>query len=67
MYFAHISDLHIGDSTKPGKENLRRIISEINKFCAPLDCVLVTGDIAQGADKHYREALEILNGLKVPY
>ena len=42
MYFAHISDLHIGDPTKPGEDNLRKIISEINQFCAPLDCILVT-------------------------
>ncbi len=67
MYFAHISDLHIGDPNKKGSENLRRIVAEINQFCAPLEFVLVTGDIAQGAGKHYTEALEILNGLKVPY
>ncbi len=51
MYFAHISDLHIGDPSKKGSENLRRIVAEINRFCAPLEFVLVTGDIAQGAGK----------------
>lgn len=67
MYFAHISDLHIGDPTKKGSENLRRVVFEINRFCVPFEFVAVTGDIAQGADKYYKEALEILNGLKVPY
>jgi len=67
MYFAHISDLHIGDNTKPGAENLKKVVAAINNFCMPPDCVLVTGDIAQGARRHYQEALELLNGLKVPY
>lgn len=68
MYFAHISDLHIGDPTKPGEDNLQKIISEINHFCAPLACVLVTGDIVHGdSPKHYKKAFEILNELKVPY
>ena len=34
MYIAHISDLHIGDPSKPGEENLKRVIGEINRFCA---------------------------------
>lgn len=68
MYIAHISDLHIGDPSKPGEENLKRVIGEINRFCVPFDCVLVTGDIVHGsARKHYAEAFAFLNELKVPY
>jgi len=68
MYSAHISDLHIGDPSKPGEENLKRVIGEINRFCVPFDCVLVTGDIVHGsARKHYAEAFALLNELKVPY
>ena len=33
MYIAHISDLHIGDPSKPGEENLKR-------------CLLYTSDAA---------------------
>lgn len=68
MYIAHISDLHIGAPSKPGEENLKRVIGEINRFCVPFDCVLVTGDIVHGsARKHYAEAFALLNELKVPY
>lgn len=68
MYIAHISDLHIGDPAKPGLDNLQKVITEINRFCVPFDCVIVTGDIVHGnVRKHYVEAFDALNGLKVPY
>ena len=60
MYIAHISDLHIGDPSKPGEENLKRVIGEINRFCVPFDCVLVTGDIG-----HHEGIDAVARGLAV--
>lgn len=29
MYIAHISDLHIGDPSKPGEESLKRVSAKL--------------------------------------
>ena len=68
MFVAHISDLHIGDKTKNGTENLRKMVTVINNFEVNFDCVVVTGDIVHGVSmQDYKTAFELLNNLKYPY
>lgn len=68
MFVAHISDLHIGDRTKNGTQNLQKMVDVLNHFNLDFDCVIVTGDIVHGSSKQdYKVAFELLNQLKYPY
>ena len=68
MLVAHISDLHIGDTTKNGTQNLQKMVDVLNNFEVDFDCVIVTGDIVHGNSKQdYKTAFELLNLLKYPY
>ena len=68
MFVAHISDLHIGDKTKNGTQNLQKMVETLNNFDVAFDCVIVTGDIVHGnAKQDYKTAFELLNQLKYPY
>ena len=68
MFVAHISDLHIGDATKNGTQNLQKMIETLNNFDVSFDCVVVTGDIVHGpAKQDYKIAFELLNKLKYSY
>lgn len=68
MFVAHISDLHIGDTTKNGTQNLQKMVEVLNNFEVDFDCVIVTGDIVHGNSKQdYKIAFELLNQLKYPY
>ena len=68
MFVAHISDLHIGDSTKNGTQNLQKMVEIINNYEVGFDCVVVTGDIVHGCGKKdYKIAFDLLNKLKYPY
>ena len=68
MFFAHISDLHIGDPTKDGIAHLEKVINQINAFPCQAEFVLVTGDVVHGkAEKDYQTAFSLLNELKAPY
>lgn len=65
LRFAWLSDTHVGSDR--GAADLRASVADINKQ-ANLAFVLVTGDVTEmGLYKNFREAKDILDGLRIPY
>ena len=59
--FAHLSDVHL-DGTAQIADRTARVMSCLGRLTGPIDCVLVTGDIADhGADVEYEEARKALS------
>jgi outer membrane protein assembly factor BamB/predicted phosphodiesterase len=64
LRFAWLSDTHVGSDR--GAADLRASVADINKQ-ANVAFVLVTGDVTEmGLYKNFREAKDILDGLRVP-
>src|ERR1700722_5872794 len=64
--FGQISDLHI-DGSKHRADRASRVIAYLNGLSAPLDAVLVTGDIADdGQPEQYQQASDILAASRWP-
>jgi outer membrane protein assembly factor BamB len=65
LRFAWLSDTHVGSDR--GAADLRASVADINKQ-GNLAFVLVTGDVTEmGLYRNFREAKDILDGLRVPY
>jgi 3',5'-cyclic AMP phosphodiesterase CpdA len=64
--FMQVSDVHIGYSGAAG-ERARRVFARIAQLAAPIDAVLVTGDIADhGAAAEYEVVRELFASLPYP-
>ena len=65
LRFAWLSDTHVGSDR--GAADLRASVADINKH-GNFAFVLVTGDVTEmGLYDNFREAKDILDGLRVPY
>jgi outer membrane protein assembly factor BamB len=65
LRFAWLSDLHVGSDR--GAADLKTSVADINTLSG-LAFVLVTGDITDmGSYANFRQAKDILDGLRVPY
>jgi len=65
LRLAWLSDTHVG--SERGAADLRASVADINKQ-ADIAFVLVSGDVTDmGLYRNFREAKDILDGLRVPY